>query len=173
MELSYDVANAAGIGPTIRARLLERLDGAAGRRRAHHRRQRAPHPARQPPAARERLVEVLREAAAPPPRKRRPTKPTRGSKERRLAEKKRRGQTKQGRRGPLGLKSSTNSRPSCRIGAGPFVERMRGSHRGCPANRGARVGDVPDHVQRRVDARPQRWTTLRERGRPVGRSSTR
>ena len=99
VELSYDVANAAGIGPTIRARLLDRLATQARRRRAHDRGQRAPHPARQPPAARERLVEVLREAAAPPPRKRRPTKPTRGSKERRLAEKKRRGQTKQGRSG--------------------------------------------------------------------------
>ena len=50
-------------------------------------------------AARERLVEILREAAAPPPPPRRPTRPTRGSKERRLAEKKRRGQTKQGRAG--------------------------------------------------------------------------
>ena len=46
-----------------------------------------------------KTLEILREAAAPPPRKRRPTKPTRGSKERRLAEKKRRGQTKQGRSG--------------------------------------------------------------------------
>src|SRR6202008_4346514 len=87
VELSYDVANASGIGPTIRARLLERLgarlvDGVLTIAGSHHRNQ----PANRR-AARERLVEVLREAAAPPPRKRRPTKPTAGSKERRLAEK--------------------------------------------------------------------------------------
>ena len=99
VELSYDVANAPGVGPTIRARLLERLesrlvDGVLTIAASEHRTQLANRK-----AARERLVEVLREAAAPPPRKRRPTKPTRGSKERRLAEKKRRGATKQGRQG--------------------------------------------------------------------------
>jgi ribosome-associated protein len=99
VELSYDVARASGIGPTIRARLLDRLatrlvDGVLTTTASEHRTQLANRR-----AARERLVEVLREAAAPPPRKRRPTKPTRGSKERRLAEKKRRGETKQGRRG--------------------------------------------------------------------------
>ncbi len=99
VELSYDVANAPGVGPTVRARLLERLesrlvDGVLTIAASEHRTQLANRR-----AARERLVEVLREAAAPPPRKRRPTKPTRGSKERRLAEKKRRGATKQGRQG--------------------------------------------------------------------------
>ena len=69
-------------------------------------------------AARERLVEVLREAAAPPPRKRRPTKPTRGSKERRLAEKKRRGADQAGPLGSLGLSSA----PACRIRSRAFVE---------------------------------------------------
>ena len=49
-------------------------------------------------AARERLGALLREAAAPPPATRRPTRPTRGSKERRLAGKKRRGEIKRGRR---------------------------------------------------------------------------
>ena len=99
VELSYDVANASGIGPTIRARLLERLatrlvDGVLTIAASEHRTQLANRR-----AARERLVDVLREAAAPPPRKRRPTKPTMGSKERRLAAKKRRGETKQGRSG--------------------------------------------------------------------------
>ncbi len=99
VELSYDVANASGIGPTIRARLLERLatrlvDGVLTIAASEHRTQLANRR-----AARERLVEILREASAPPPRKRRPTRPTKGSKERRLAEKKRRGQTKQGRSG--------------------------------------------------------------------------
>jgi ribosome-associated protein len=97
VELSYDVAN-ADMPPTVRARLLSRLEGrlvegvltlAASEHRTQLANRRA---------ARERLVEVLREAAAAPPRKRRPTKPTRGSQERRLAEKKRRGETKQGRR---------------------------------------------------------------------------
>jgi ribosome-associated protein len=99
VELSYDVANAGGIGPTIRARLLERLatrlvDGVLTIAAGEHRTQLANRR-----AARERLVEVLREAAAPPPRPRRPTKPTKGSKERRLARKKRRGRTKQDRSG--------------------------------------------------------------------------
>ena len=99
VELSYDVAQAPGLTPTLRARLLERLegrltDGVLTIAASEHRTQLANRR-----AARERLVEVLREAAAPPPRKRRPTKPTRGSQERRLAEKKRRGETKQGRRG--------------------------------------------------------------------------
>jgi len=48
----------------------------------------------------ERLTEALREALRVP-RKRRPTKPTKASKERRLEEKKRRGETKRLRR-PLG-----------------------------------------------------------------------
>ncbi|MDQ2755994.1 MAG: aminoacyl-tRNA hydrolase [Actinomycetota bacterium] len=51
-------------------------------------------------AARERLVSLLREAAAPPPPPRRATRPTLGSKRRRLAGKKQRGQTK-ARRGPV------------------------------------------------------------------------
>ena len=101
VELSYDVASAPGIGPTVRARLLDRLegrlvDGVLTIAASEHRTQLANRR-----SARERLVEVLRGAAAPPPRKRRPTKPTKGSKERRLAEKKRRGATKQGRQGRL------------------------------------------------------------------------
>jgi len=41
-----------------------------------------------------RLVELIREAAKPPPPKRRPTKPTKGSKERRLESKGKRAVTK-------------------------------------------------------------------------------
>jgi ribosome-associated protein len=83
----------------MRARLLQRLegrlvDGVLTIAASEHRTQLANRR-----AARERLVEVLREAAAPPPRRRRPTRPTKGSKERRLAEKKRRAETKQGRSG--------------------------------------------------------------------------
>ena len=47
----------------------------------------------------ERLTEALREALRVP-RKRRPTKPTKASKERRLEEKKRRGETKRLRKAP-------------------------------------------------------------------------
>jgi ribosome-associated protein len=99
VELSYDVAQAPGIPPTLRARLLERLagrlvDGVLTIAASEYRTQLANRR-----AARERLADILRQAAAPPPRRRRPTKPTRGSQERRLADKKRRGETKQGRSG--------------------------------------------------------------------------
>jgi ribosome-associated protein len=47
----------------------------------------------------ERLVEMIREAAKPPPPKRRPTKPTKGSKERRLESKGKRSETKKLRSG--------------------------------------------------------------------------
>ncbi len=46
--------------------------------------------------ARERLTDIVRQALVPP-KKRRPTKPTKGSKRRRLDAKKRRGATKAGR----------------------------------------------------------------------------
>lgn len=46
--------------------------------------------------ARDRLAALIREAAKPP-KHRRPTKPTKGSKERRLDAKKKRGSVKQGR----------------------------------------------------------------------------
>ena len=49
-------------------------------------------------AARARLAALLREAIAPPPPPRVPTKPTRGARERRLADKRRRAQTKRDRR---------------------------------------------------------------------------
>jgi ribosome-associated protein len=51
-------------------------------------------------AARARLVDLLGRAFAPPPPRRRATRPTRGSKERRLAGKKRRSDLKQLRRRP-------------------------------------------------------------------------
>lgn len=99
VELSYDVA--AGTLPRhLRERAVERLgsrlvDGvltiAASEYRSQHRNREA---------ARARLAEVLTEATAPPPPRRRPTKPSRGARERRLAGKKQRGQTKALRRRP-------------------------------------------------------------------------
>ena len=99
VELSFDVARSPSVPDHLRQRMLERLDNrlVAGVVTVAASEFRAQLANRQ--AARERLAQLLREAAAPPPRKRRPTRPTRGSKERRLAQKKRRGDTKRGRQG--------------------------------------------------------------------------
>ena len=100
VELSFDVARSPSLPDPVRARLLVRLshrlvDGvltiAAPEYRSQHRTREA---------ARARLADLLTEASAPPAPKRRPTRPTRGSKERRLAGKKRRGETKALRRRP-------------------------------------------------------------------------
>jgi ribosome-associated protein len=99
VELSFDLARSPSVPEHLRDRMLSRLehrtvDGVLTVVASQYRHQRANRQ-----AARERLAQLLREAAAPPPPKRRPTRPTRGSKERRLAEKKRRSETKQGRSG--------------------------------------------------------------------------
>ena len=100
VELSFDVGRSTALPDVLRERLLSRLshrlvDGvltiAASEYRSQHRNREA---------ARARLTDVLTEASAPPPPRRRATRPTRGSKERRLAGKKRRGQTKALRRPP-------------------------------------------------------------------------
>ncbi|MEP9364198.1 alternative ribosome rescue aminoacyl-tRNA hydrolase ArfB [Nocardioides sp. CN2-186] len=90
VEIEYDVAASTTLTEAQRDRLLSRLPGpvvrvVATEHRSQHRNR---------VAARERLADQLREALAPPPPPRRPTKPTRGSKERRLDAKKQRGQTK-------------------------------------------------------------------------------
>jgi ribosome-associated protein len=99
VELSFDVARSPSLPETTRARMLARLDGrlvggvvtvAASEHRAQLANRRA---------ARDRLTALLTEAAAPPPRKRRPSKPSRAANQRRLDAKKRRGQTKESRRG--------------------------------------------------------------------------
>lgn len=98
VELSFDAARSAAVPESLRARLMARLDrrlvdGVLTVVAAEHREQ-----LRNREAARERMANVLREAVAPPPKKRKPTKPTRGSKERRIAAKKRRSDIKRNRR---------------------------------------------------------------------------
>jgi ribosome-associated protein len=98
VELTYDIANSTVLGPTQRARALERLaarlvDGTLTITASEHRSQ-----LRNREAAEQRLAEELSAAIAPPPRPRRPTRATKASVERRIASKKRRGQTKKLRR---------------------------------------------------------------------------
>ena len=101
VELELDVVAFEGFSETQRRRVLRALDPrlVGGRllvvAASEHRQQR-----RNRVAARERMAELLRDAMAPPPAPRRATKPTRGSKERRLAAKKRRGETKAARSRP-------------------------------------------------------------------------
>jgi ribosome-associated protein len=101
VELELDVVAATGFTDTQRRRVLaalgprlvdERLLVVAA---SEHRQQ-----LRNRVAARRRMAEALRDAMAPPPPARRATRPTRGSTERRLAAKKRRGETKSGRGRP-------------------------------------------------------------------------
>lgn len=99
VELSYDLAGSGALGPVLKQRALaalaERLvDGVLTVVAAEHRSQLLNRR-----AARTRLAAVLRDATAPPPRARRPTRPSRGAQERRIAAKKRRGETKRLRRG--------------------------------------------------------------------------
>ena len=98
VELSLDVSSTSALGPVQRARVMERL---AGRlvggvltvTASEHRSQ-----LRNREAAEERLAGILARAVAPPPKARRPTKPSRGAVDRRIADKKRRSQTKRLRR---------------------------------------------------------------------------
>jgi ribosome-associated protein len=94
VELSYNVVTSSALGPVLKARAQARL---AGRLRngiltisaSEHRSQ-----LRNREAAERRLVDVMRDAIAPPPRARRPTKPSRAGVERRLKDKRQRGETK-------------------------------------------------------------------------------
>ena len=98
VELSLDIASTTALGPVQRSRALERLagrlvDGVLTVSAQEERSQ-----LRNREAARERLAQIVSEAAAPPPPRRRPTRPHRRAVERRLADKKRRAQTKRLRR---------------------------------------------------------------------------
>jgi ribosome-associated protein len=99
VELSYDVAASTALGPVLKARAEERLGGRLTNgvltvSASEHRSQ-----LRNREAAERRLVQILQDAIAPPPRPRRPTKPTRAGVERRLKNKRQRGETKRLRGG--------------------------------------------------------------------------
>ncbi|MEO3779172.1 alternative ribosome rescue aminoacyl-tRNA hydrolase ArfB [Micromonospora sp. B11E3] len=98
VELSFDLAGSPSLPEPLRARALDRLanrlvDGVLTVVASEHRAQLANRE-----AARERMAALLREAVAPPPPPRRPTRPSKGAKERRLADKKRQAQRKRDRR---------------------------------------------------------------------------
>jgi len=92
VEALFDVEESSGLTAAERRRVLEKL-GPVVRSIAQDERSQL----RNRELATDRIVEQLRQAVKVQ-RKRRPTKPTAASKERRLDEKKRRGQTKQLRR---------------------------------------------------------------------------
>ena len=98
VELSWDLAGSPVLSPTLRERALQRLsgrlvDGVLTVTASEHRSQ-----LRNRTAAERRLAGLVAEAIAPPARKRRPTRPSKGANERRIAEKKRRGDIKRLRR---------------------------------------------------------------------------
>ncbi|WES64619.1 alternative ribosome rescue aminoacyl-tRNA hydrolase ArfB [Microbacter sp. GSS18] len=100
VELSWDVGGSAVLSPHQRERLLERLsgrliDGVLTVAASEHRAQ-----LRNRDAARARLAALVADALRPPAPKRRPTKPSRGSQERRLKAKKQRTDVKRLRRPP-------------------------------------------------------------------------
>jgi ribosome-associated protein len=98
VELSWNLLASSLLSPALKERAVDRLgnrlvDGVLTITASEHRSQ-----LRNREAAEARLGMRVAEAIAPPPRQRRPTKPSRGSVERRIGEKKRRAQIKRNRR---------------------------------------------------------------------------
>lgn len=98
VELSFDIAKSPSLPERERNRALSRLasrlaDGVLTVAAETERSQLMNRD-----VARARLAAILKDAIAPPPPPRVPTKPTRGARERRLADKRRRGQVKRDRR---------------------------------------------------------------------------
>jgi ribosome-associated protein len=102
VELSWDLAGSEVLPLALRDRALERLrdrlvNGVLTVTASEHRSQ-----LRNREAVAARLAGIVASAIAPPPRVRRPTRPSRGAVERRIAEKKRRGEIKRNRRASPG-----------------------------------------------------------------------
>jgi len=98
VELSFDLAESAALPPALKERAMRALAGRMSGgtvtvTASEHRSQ-----LRNREAAAARLSALLTEAAAPPPKPRRPTRPSQAARERRLAEKQRRAETKRQRR---------------------------------------------------------------------------
>jgi len=98
VELSFDIARSPSLPERERSRALSRLEPrlADGVLTVAAETERSQLMNRD--AARARMAALLKEAIAPPPPPRVPTKPTRGARVRRLADKRRRSQTKRDRR---------------------------------------------------------------------------
>jgi ribosome-associated protein len=100
VELSLDLTTTTALSPTLRARALERLAGrldADGVLTVSASEQRSQWQNRL--SAERKLVDALAQAIASPPRPRVATRPTAGSRQRRLDAKKHRGRLKAMRRG--------------------------------------------------------------------------
>jgi ribosome-associated protein len=100
VQLSFDISASAALDEVQRERLLRRLRPRLNGTvvtvvAAEFRSQRSNRI-----SARERLAVLLSEGLAPPPPLRRPTRPTRGSIDRRLTNKRRRGEIKRSRARP-------------------------------------------------------------------------
>ena len=98
VELTLDVANSPALPDWARDRVIDRLGNRLVRgmltvTASEHRGQLANRQ-----AARARLASMLRDAVAPPHRPRVPTWPSRGERERRLEDKRHRGEIKRSRR---------------------------------------------------------------------------
>ena len=98
VELSWDLAGSTVLPPMLKERAVARLgarlvQGVLTITASEYRSQ-----LRNREAAADRLAGLVAAAVAPPPRARRATRPSKGSVERRIAEKKRRGETKRNRR---------------------------------------------------------------------------
>jgi ribosome-associated protein len=100
VELSWDIDVSAALDERARSRILGNLDTEpsgglitvqVGESRSQWRNRQI---------ARRRLVAIIEEALRPPPPRRRATKPTRASRERRLASKRARSETKRMRQNP-------------------------------------------------------------------------
>jgi ribosome-associated protein len=104
VQLRFNVRESSSLPDAVR----ERLERLAGRRLTKDgvlviSAQRYRTRERNRVDAQDRLIALIREAALPPPPPRKPTKPTRGSTERRLADKLRRANVKAGRGRPTDL----------------------------------------------------------------------